>query len=342
VGIRNSREGTLSYDNACVAMIIGRFAAGAGRRRGGLSSRVVEFAVNNREIAVLVWLGGALMFAPTRPDLRAPLWNVVIALCRRVLLGSLAALAAYVAGIVWVVRQTGLWQDDLFTETLVWFITAGFVSWANAHRVTKQRHFVRRTLTGTIALTVFIEGVVNLYVFPLGVELVSVPLLTVLVVLTTFAESEERFASVAKLGNGLLTGIGLVLLGFVALRVATGFSSVDWAHVGRLIVLPVWLGVSIMPAIYGLGLYMAYDSAFRRISFFAENNHCGSWPRRRAKLAVMLGTHFRARAAASFGGPIAHHLTLAASFKEARDIVAAEIAGQRDEDRFVDAMDEAA
>jgi hypothetical protein len=87
---------------------------------------------------------------------------------------------------------------------------------------------------------------------------------------------------------------------------------------------------------------MAYDSALRRITFFAENNDCGSWPRRRAKLALILGTHFGARAAASFGGPIAHRLVLASSFKEARDIVAAEIADQRKADRFVGAMDAAA
>jgi hypothetical protein len=258
------------------------------------------------------------------------------------LLGSLAAVAAYVAGVVWVVSQTGLWQDDLVTATLVWFITAGFVLWANASRVTEQRHFIPRTLTQTVALTVFIEGLVSLYVFPLPVELLSVPLLTVLVVLTTFAENEKRFAPVAKLGNGLLTSVGLVLLGFVALKLATGFGGVDWEYVGRLLVLPVWLGVSILPAIYGLGLYMAYDSAFRRITFFAENNDCGSWARRRAQLALILGTHFRARAAASFGGPIAHRLVLVSSFREARDIVAAEMAGQREEDRFVDAMDEAA
>jgi biotin transporter BioY len=105
-----------------------------------------------------------VIFCLTRADLRQPLWNVIVAFCRPVLLGSLAALAAYVAGVVWLVSQTGLWQDDLFTATLVWFITAGFALWANAKHVTEQRHFVPRTLTQTVALTVFIEGLVHLYV----------------------------------------------------------------------------------------------------------------------------------------------------------------------------------
>jgi hypothetical protein len=74
----------------------------------------VEFTLNNREIAVLVWLGAGLIFCLTRADLRQPTWNVVVAVSRPVLLGSLAALAAYVAAVVWVVWQTGLWQDDLF------------------------------------------------------------------------------------------------------------------------------------------------------------------------------------------------------------------------------------
>jgi hypothetical protein len=202
--------------------------------------------------------------------------------------------------------------------------------------------FIRRSLAQTVALTVLIEGFVNLYVFALPIELVSVLLLTLLVMTTTLAESEERFAPVAKLGNGLLVGIGLVLLGYVAIKLATGFGSVDWAHVGRLLVLPVWLGLGALPAIYALGVYMAYDSAYRRINLFAENTECGSWPRRRAKLALILGTHFRARAAAGFKRPVARRLVLAESFKEARQIVAAEVAGQREEDAFADAMDEVA
>lgn len=87
---------------------------------------------------------------------------------------------------------------------------------------------------------------------------------------------------------------------------------------------------------------MAHDSAYRRINLFAKNTECGSWPRRRAKLALVLGTHFRARAAAGFNGPVARRLVLAESFKEARQIVAAEVAGQRGEDAFADAMDEVA
>lgn len=86
------------------------------------------------------------------------------------------------------------------------------------------------------------------------IELVSVLLLTLLVMTTTLAGSEERFAPVAKLGNGLLVGIGLVLLGYVTFKLATGFGRVDWAHVGRLLVLPVWLGLGILPAIYALGV----------------------------------------------------------------------------------------
>lgn len=302
----------------------------------------MELVLNNREIAVLFWLGIGVIFALAWPETRLAMWRVFVAFCHPVLLVSVVALAAYVAGLVWSGAQVGLWQDDVFTETVVWFVTAGFVLCANAHRVTEQRHFIRRTLAQTVALTVFIEGFVNLYVFPLPIELVSVLLLTLLVMTTTLAEREERFAPVAKLGNGLLVGIGLVLLGYVATKLATGFGSVDWAHVGRLLVLPVWLGLGVLPAIYALGVYMAYDSAYRRINLFAENTECGSWPRRRAKLALVLGTQFRARAAAGFNGPVARHLVLAQSFKEASQIVAAEVAGQREEDASADAMDEVA
>ena len=239
-------------------------------------------------------------------------------------------------GLVWCGAHAGLWQDDVFTETVVWFTTTGLVLWANAHRVTEQRRFVPQTLAQIVGLTVFIEGFVNIYVFALPIELVLVPLLTVLVMTTALAESAARLASVAKLGNVLLVGIGLVLLGCVAIRLAVGFGSVDWAHIGRLLMLPVWLGLGVLPAIYALGVYMAYDNAYRRINLFAENTECGKGARRRAKLALVLGTHLRARAAAGLSGWIGRPSPRPelSQFNDARQIVAAEVAGQREEEAF--------
>jgi hypothetical protein len=194
----------------------------------------------------------------------------------------------------------------------------------------------------TVAFTVIIEGFVNLYVFALPIELIFFTLLLFIVLVTAVAEADEQFSAVAKLGNGLLAGIGLALIAFVSIKLATGFGSVDWEHVGRLLFLPVWLGVGVLPAIYAIGVYAAYDSAFRRISFFAEKTGQGRRARRRAKLALLLETRFRARAIGEFSGLAARNLVQASSFKEARQIVAAEIAGQREEDAFAAAMDEAA
>jgi hypothetical protein len=302
----------------------------------------VELALNNRELVVLIWLGIGLVFVLVNSGTRQALWRVVVAFRHPVLLVSIAALVAYVAVLVWMAAQVGIWKDDVFNDTVIWFLTAGLVLWANTNRVAEQSHFIRRTFTQAVAVTVFIEGFVNLYVFALPIEFFFFTSLLFITLVAAVAESDEQFAAVAKLANGLLAAIGLVLIAFVLVELATGFGSVDWPHVGRLVFLPVWLTIGVLPAIYALRLYAAYDSAFRRIGFFAEKAGQGKRARRRAKLALLVETHMRARAIGDFSGLAARRLVLASSFKEAREIVAAEIAGQREEDAFLEAMDEAA
>ena len=82
---------------------------------------------NNRQWAVLLWLGVLLGLALARPDLRSSVRGLVRTALDPVLLLPLAMMAAWVAGLGYAAAIVGLWESDLATDTAFWFVFAGLI-----------------------------------------------------------------------------------------------------------------------------------------------------------------------------------------------------------------------
>lgn len=287
----------------------------------GASFKAVEWSLNNRELALLIWLGLFLAVMLTKTDVRVSVWRVVVAFCHPKIFTSVVAALVYCVGLIWLGTQIGLWDTSLFNDTVVWFVSVVLVLLFSSNKVGNE-HYIRRAFSRAIALTVLIEGAVNLVVLPLPVELVLIPFATVLSLLLVVAESDEEYAPAAKLVNGLLVTIGTGLLLFVVIHTLTSLSSTDWTHVWRLLALPLWLTVGVLPFIYLAGTYAICESTFTRMDFFGGNVGVSRRARRRAKLAFLLGTRCRARLVGDFTGPWPKLLVQAPSFVAACAIVA--------------------
>jgi hypothetical protein len=90
---------------------------------------------------------------------------------------------------------------------------------------------------------------VNLYVFPLVAELVLAPTDALLVALSVVAGTEERFATVKKLVDRLLSLIGLAVISIVAIKLARSWDDFDQAEVWQRFALPVWLTLGALPIV---------------------------------------------------------------------------------------------
>jgi hypothetical protein len=227
----------------------------------------VELALNNRELAVLIWVATGFVWVLSRCETRVWIWRIIVAYLHPQMLATLLALAAYAVGLVWLGEHGGLWDTSLINDTIIWFVTVALVLHLNSNQISEDRHFLRRRFGQAVAGTVLIEGLVNLFVLPLPVELFLFPFLFFLVAMSAVAEMKEETAVAAHVANAVLGIIGIGLVVFVVVKLVTGFGDADWAHVGRVLFLPVWLTVGLLPAVYALGFYAACDSTFRRIGF---------------------------------------------------------------------------
>jgi hypothetical protein len=247
---------------------------------------------NNRQIAVIIWSALILIYAMRSPDVRASLKALLKTAATKVILVPFGLFGGLVVALLWSASLVGLWNWQLLTDTAFWFVGSGVALCFSLNDVGSTDHFVRSTAAKLFGVAILIDVVLELSVMRLLFEIPLVVLATLFAGVEVVARGPKGDASVAKLANGVLITIGLVIASVGVWRIASDFSGHDWAHLGRQGLLAIWLTIGLLPLIYFLGLYVQYDSTWRRIDVFSGHR----WLRRAVvKAAVAREFGFRAR-----------------------------------------------
>lgn len=273
--------------------------------------------MNNREIAAVVWLGVLLVCVLVQRDLRRSLGDVIEAAVAPRFLLPLLAMVGYVCGLVYLGWRGCLWNAALLSDTVTWFLATGLVLCGKSVSVFSPKASFRAVLFATFSATVFVEVFVNLYVFPLPLELVLTPVLSSLGAMSVIAKTEDQFALVGRLIDRVLVVIGLTVLLYVAINLVRGWSEHELTAAAQRFALPAWLTLGTMPCVAVLGAYLNYDTAFAMVRW-ASDDRCR---RARAYFALVTGLHVRAREVGEFNGMWCKELVAACSLPDARRVV---------------------
>ncbi|MCY4597708.1 MAG: hypothetical protein OXC19_23270 [Bryobacterales bacterium] len=139
-------------------------------------------------------------------------------------------------------------------------------------------------------MAALIEFLVNLYVMSLPGELVFQTVVVVLSLMVTIAGQKPEYKSAKVLCEWVLTLIGIALLAFSSRQIQLHWEQLDARELMLDFALPVWLTVGLVPLLYLFSIYIAYDAAFRAISW----EKAGRGSRWRSLLALLSVLHFRA------------------------------------------------
>ena len=303
-----------------------------GRGKGFKEPRKGIFGViSNREWALLIWLGVVLATFLLRSDLRSILLEVVRLPLNRAVVVPVALMAGWVGGMVVGAARMGGWDAGLVPDTTVFFFGTALVLMFSAVQGIGEQRFFRRTTLRVFRVAVVVEVFINLFAFSLVFELLLLPILVILSMLSVVAGSEQRCASVKVLIDTVVALIGFALFAYVLYQVVTDWQDFDRTGALRKFALPLWLATGIVPFVYLVGLYAAYDGAFKRIDNATEDGH-RPW---RAKLALALRLRVGIQDIAAFRFYWAKQAAAATSFRHATqaidDFRAWRRAGQRAE-----------
>jgi len=244
---------------------------------------------------------------------RAAYWQVVKAFFQPKVVGPVIALAGWTVGLAALADTVGLWRQDVLSDTVVWFLTVGMAFYFSLDKVTEDG-WIGRTVRRAVGVAVFVEVFVNLRVFSLPVELVLVPVLTFLVVLGAYSKDKDEYRAAYRLVSFVMGVVGVIFAVYV---VASLIDDPKPGETMRKLLLPVWMTIGVIPLIYLVGLWSAYEQAFLRIGIQTDDPA----NRRTAKRAFARAVKWRAADAGGFSGHWIYDLAHAESSQAAREVM---------------------
>jgi hypothetical protein len=221
--------------------------------------------LDSREKAVLVWTLLAFAWAVIEVDgFLASLGGIFRILCGKLLL-PFVLLASYCAGVVIAAQALGLWHTTAIKETVYWFFGTAVLLVGRAIESASNPNWARKILRPALRLTLTVEFLVNLYVFPFGVEMVLVPFVVLVVLVEAVAALDPAQAPAQRFSSGVITTIGFGLLAYVVVSVLSDLSGFLTRENAEDFLLAPALTLASFPILFVVVRWVRWDtSAVRR------------------------------------------------------------------------------
>ena len=222
----------------------------------------------NREIASYLWLGGFLLVAFWKVDVRHAFVGVIKAAVHPKVVALLCSAAIYIS--LWVAGfwSIGIWSYSNLKTTILWAISFAILSifeTMEASRSGGEGRFFLRIARNIFGIAGILTFVAEMQSFSLPVELVVVPIVTVLSILHAFAEADPKFEIVRKTLFPILVVVGawyFIYSVYVTFSDVPKFMSVDTL---REFGIPILLSFAFFPFLYAFLLLVTYENAFVRL-----------------------------------------------------------------------------
>lgn len=233
--------------------------------------------LSTREISILIWsfVFFAVLIISSKGSF-GKLLGVIKALFAKKYIPFYLTFLVYFFLIIYLLNKFSIWEVSLYKDFIYWFLTTGIVLFFNANNLNTIKDFVRVILTA-ISLTIVLEFIVGFYNFSLIWELIIIPIVTFISLLSLVAEmkkDEPNTKIVANILIGILTIIGFGVLIYSVYQLSTNY--IDFFTISNLksFLLPPIFTLLFLPLIYFTVLYIKYERAFmnlRRYQFLSAD-----------------------------------------------------------------------
>jgi hypothetical protein len=240
--------------------------------------------LDDRELAAAVWITILIAYTLVRPRGRSALLALARAVAHPKVVLIIVSMLTVVVLLVSVATRAGLWVSEILAPTVVWVAAVGMVLVFNFENTWKTPGFLRTTARNVLGAGVFVAFFANIFPLSLGAELVLQPTIAFLMLLAVAAHRDPDQRPVAYVAEGLLLAVWFGLITFSVVQVIRQWDTLDLRLLSLEFALPVWLTVGVLPFVYAMAFYAAYEAAFVRVDRAVGCRRA----RVRVKLALLL------------------------------------------------------
>ena len=218
-----------------------------------------------REIATAIWMIIFIVFCLSIKSIRKQIPGLLKVTFDKKLMILYSIIIGYVAIITYGFYKSIFWKNIFLKDILVWFIFTGFITCINA--VMNKEGYIKKKVYENIKITVIIEFLISMFTFSLVVEIIMIPVLSIIAIMDVIAEREEKYESAHKLFQFLLVTYGLVVLYQTIQRTISEYRELYKLDTVIYFLIPIVYTLLMVPLEYCLEVFSAYQSLFIRMSF---------------------------------------------------------------------------
>jgi hypothetical protein len=228
-----------------------------------------RMVLDNRELAVSVFLVLGTIWSLTIPGIRTAIWKLVRALVAWRIQLLLLLMLLYIGLEVNALQSIGLWDSSHVKDTILWTATVAFV--LVMRHASGSMSSLLRAAGDLLGAAVVLDFIINFYVFPIYIELIVMPIMFVLFGILVFSEHKPEYKTVHDLIAAVLAIVGIGYAAYFLYNAYQGWGPFARLETAKQFLVPIALSLLFVPFVYLAMLYASYERFFARSSFYVKD-----------------------------------------------------------------------
>lgn len=226
---------------------------------------------STRELATAFWVGAILiavgMAIVTNKKIRQGFIGVLKCFFDRKLRKLWEIYFLYIGIITLMFSRSPIWKNIYLKDIILWTLFSGLTICMNAVAGEADEKYISKVLKDNIRFTVVTEFLLSTFTFSFWVELIIIPITTVIVLFDTVAEHKSDAIAVHKLLQDVMAFAGLCV---ILQTVRVGILEYRELNVINTLVsffIPIVYLLLVTPLEYAFELYSKYEMLFIQMHF---------------------------------------------------------------------------
>jgi len=226
---------------------------------------------STRELATAFWVGAILiavgMAIVTNKKIRQGFIGVLKCFFNRKLRKLWEIYFLYIGIITLMFSRFPIWKNIYLKDIILWTLFSGLTICMNAVASEADEKYISKVLKDNIRFTVVTEFLLSTFTFSFWVELIIIPITTVIVLFDTVAEHKSDAIAVHKLLQDVMAFAGLCV---ILQTVRVGILEYRELNVINTLVsffIPIVYLLLVTPLEYAFELYSKYEMLFIQMHF---------------------------------------------------------------------------
>lgn len=212
-----------------------------------------------------------IIIAFNSKELRISLFNIIRLATSKIMLKFFLIIIIYVSLWIKLLSTLSIWDWTFLKDILIWVIFIGIPICGNATNIKSETYF-KDTLINSFKIIIFLEFIINTFTFNLIVEIIIIPVATLIVLFNAVAATDKAYEPARKLFSFLEVTFGFIVLYYAIDKATTSYFEYNSANLLISFSIPILFTILFIPLSYFFAVYSKYEILFIKMNFRMPNS----------------------------------------------------------------------